>query len=105
MARGVPLPGGHHGLAQPVRGGLAIVQHPGGRLLCQRLEGCAGIRPAGGLQRRPEPAPAKAGGSQFTSLEFTQVLPEYGVNISMDGKGRYRDNIFVERLWRTVKYE
>ena len=44
-------------------------------------------------------------GSQFTSLEFTQALQEHGVKISMDGKGRYADNIFVERLWRTVKYE
>ena len=44
-------------------------------------------------------------GSQFTSQEFTQVLLDHGVKISMDGKGRYRDNIFVERLWRTVKYE
>ena len=44
-------------------------------------------------------------GSQFTSLEFTQVLQEHGVKISMDGKGRYTDNIFVERLWLTVKYE
>ena len=50
-------------------------------------------------------SPACAGGSQFTSLEFTQVLQEHGVKISMDGKGRYQDNIFVERLWRTVKYE
>ena len=44
-------------------------------------------------------------GSQFTSLEFTQILLEQGVKISMDGKGRYSDNILVERLWRTVKYE
>ena len=44
-------------------------------------------------------------GSQFTSLEFTQVLQDRRVKISMDGKGRYADNIFVERLWRTVKYE
>ena len=42
-------------------------------------------------------------GSQFTSLEFTQVLQDRGVRNSMDGKGRYQDNIFVERLWRTVK--
>ena len=42
-------------------------------------------------------------GSQFTSLEFTQILQEQGVRISMDGKGRYQDNIFVERLWRTVE--
>ena len=44
-------------------------------------------------------------GSQFTSREFTAVLQERGVRVSMDGKGRYADNIFVERLWRTVKYE
>ena len=44
-------------------------------------------------------------GSQFTSLEFTQVLQEHEVKINMDGKGRYSDNIFVERLWRMVKYE
>ena len=44
-------------------------------------------------------------GSQFTSRGFIDVLREHGVKISMDGKGRYRDNIFVERLWRTVKYE
>ena len=44
-------------------------------------------------------------GSQFTSWEFTQVLQDRGVRISMDGKGRYQDNIFVERLWRTAKYE
>ena len=44
-------------------------------------------------------------GSQFTSGEFTRILQDHGVKISMDGKGRYADNIFVERLWRTVKYE
>ena len=44
-------------------------------------------------------------GSQFTSGEFTQVLQDHGVKISMDGMGRYTDNIFVERLWHTVKYE
>ena len=44
-------------------------------------------------------------GSQFTSLEFAQVLQEHGVKISMDGEGRYTDNIFVERLWRTMKYD
>jgi len=44
-------------------------------------------------------------GSQFTDTEFTGRLLEEGVNISMDGKGRCRDNIFVERLWRSFKYE
>ncbi len=44
-------------------------------------------------------------GSQFTSKEFTDVLLKHHVDISMDGKGRWADNIFVERLWRSVKYE
>ena len=44
-------------------------------------------------------------GSQFTSDAFTGVLIKSGVKISMDGRGRALDNIFVERLWRTVKYE
>ena len=44
-------------------------------------------------------------GSQFTSLAFTSVLIRNNIAISMDGKGSWRDNVFVERLWRTVKYE
>ena len=44
-------------------------------------------------------------GSQFTSLDFTGVLKGAEVAISMDGRGRYMDNIFIERLWRSLKYE
>ena len=44
-------------------------------------------------------------GSQLTGDGFTGLLVSHGVRISMDGKGRYLDNIFIERLWRTVKYE
>ena len=44
-------------------------------------------------------------GSQFTSLAFTGALKEAGVAISMDGRGRWMDNIFIERLWRSLKYE
>ena len=44
-------------------------------------------------------------GSQFTSTGFTDVLKEHEIQISMDGKGRWVDNVFVERLWRSVKYE
>ncbi len=44
-------------------------------------------------------------GAQFTSNDFTDVLKNNGIKISMDGKGRAIDNVFVERLWRTVKYE
>ena len=44
-------------------------------------------------------------GSQFTSQAFTGMLKRFGILISMDGRGRALDNVFVERLWRTVKYE
>ena len=44
-------------------------------------------------------------GSQFTSDEFTSVMKRKDIRISMDGKGRWVDNVFVERLWRSVKYE
>ena len=44
-------------------------------------------------------------GSQFTSRAFTTLLRENDIAISMDGKGSWRDNVFVERLWRSVKYE
>ena len=44
-------------------------------------------------------------GSQFTSLDFTRTLKDAGVAISMDGRGRCMDNIFIERLWRSLKYE
>ena len=44
-------------------------------------------------------------GSQFTSLAFTDVLTDAGIHISMDGKGRWMDNVFIERLWRSLKYE
>ena len=44
-------------------------------------------------------------GSQFTSFAFTAVLKDNGIRISMDGKGRWMDNVFIERLWRSLKYE
>ena len=44
-------------------------------------------------------------GSQFTSQAFTGLLKEHDIKISMDGKGSWRDNVFIERLWRSVKYE
>ena len=44
-------------------------------------------------------------GCQFTSLEFTSLLKDQGIQISMDGKGCWRDNVFVERLWKSIKYE
>jgi putative transposase len=44
-------------------------------------------------------------GTQFTGKAFTGILEQHRIRISMDGKGSYRDNLFIERLWRTVKYE
>ena len=44
-------------------------------------------------------------GSQFTSPRFTGILQRAGVRISMDGRGRWMDNVFIERLWRSLKYE
>ena len=44
-------------------------------------------------------------GSQFTSMDFTSLLLKHEIAISMDGKAAWRDNVFVERLWRTIKYE
>ena len=42
---------------------------------------------------------------QFTSADFTKILKDAEIAISMDGRGAWRDNVFVERLWRTIKYE
>lgn len=44
-------------------------------------------------------------GAQFTSEAFTGLLKQHGVQVSQDGKGRFMDNIFVEQLWRSLKYE
>lgn len=44
-------------------------------------------------------------GAQFTSQAFTGLLEQHGIKVSMDGKGRYTDNLFIERLWRSLKYE
>lgn len=44
-------------------------------------------------------------GSQFTRQPFTQMLKDYDIAISMNGKGCWRDNVFVERRWRSMKYE
>ena len=44
-------------------------------------------------------------GSQFSSIEFTDLLKQHNIKISMDGKGRWIDNVFVERLWKSLKYE
>src|SRR3954454_17858348 len=58
------------------------------------------------LARHGEPAIFNTDqGSQFTSTEFTKMLMDAKIRISMDGRGRWLDNVFVERLWRSPKYE
>ena len=65
--------------------------------------------PARSTERLPPQSPLdkheSVQGSQFTSDAFTRPLLEAGVRISMDGKGRWMDNRFIERLWRSLKYE
>lgn len=70
------------------------------------LEGCFCISALEESLRRGQPEIFNTDqGSQFTSPKFTSVLKEADIKISMDGRGRALDNVFVERLWRSVKYE
>lgn len=58
------------------------------------------------LERYPAPEIFNTDqGAQFTAMAFTSVLEEAGIQVSLDGKGRWMDNVFIERLWRSVKYE
>ena len=63
---------------------------PTGRTSCSRAP------PTCSAPRRP---------SRLTSLDFTSTLADRGIKISLDGRGSWRDNVFVERLWRSIKYE
>ena len=77
---------------------MAAVDHDGSGILRQDAGGCDGpSRQAGDLNTDQ--------GWRFTGSAFTSVLVNSGIAISMDGKGAWRDNVFVERLWRSVKYE
>lgn len=89
---------GGHGLVQPQDSVLGVVQQHGCKLLHQGNE----TRPAS------NPAPLVMNsdqGSQFTGQEWIGLLKQHGIQISMDGKGRALDNAFVERFWRSLKYE
>ena len=86
-------------LVQPSRAVVAAVDHHGGGVLRSGAGGCFGSsRQAGDIFNTDQ-------GSQFTGAAFTGVLANNDIAISMDGKGAWRDNVFVERLWRSVKYE
>jgi putative transposase len=116
--QGLHLPGRHHGLALAGGAGLANFEHAARRLLRRCLGRMIVEAPrsscGGSASRRssiasdsapPVRALARAQGSQFTSTDFTGVLKAHAIKISMDGNGRCMDNIFVERLWRSLKYE
>jgi putative transposase len=87
----VRVPGGGHGLVQPVRAEMEVP------FCIEALEKAF-------RWGRPEIFNSDQG-SQFTSEKFTGVLKERDIAVSMDGRGRCLDNIFIERLWRSLKYE
>jgi transposase InsO family protein len=92
------VPRGGDGLAQSPRARLARVELDGSSFCVEAVEEA--------LARFGTPTIFNTDqGSQFTSEAFTDLLKKHAIQISMDGKGRWRDNVFVERLWRTVKYE
>ena len=94
---GVHVPDGGDRLVQPVRALVAAVEYDGRGV----LPGGAG---RGASRGRPEIFNTDQG-SQFTSREYTGRLEAAGIAVSRDGRGRALDNVFVERLWRSVKYE
>lgn len=90
---------GYPGCRQAQGAGLPGFQHADRRLLCGSAAGSArAFWGARDIQHRPQ-------GSQFTSEDWLEVLKVTGCRISMDGKGRWIDNVFIERLWRSIKYE
>ena len=95
---GVRVPGGGDGLVQPVRAELVAVGD------AWRWTFCVEALKRALRRGRPEIFNSDQG-SQFTSEKFTGELAEREIAISMDGRGRCLDNIFIERLWRSLKYE
>lgn len=92
------LPGGHHGPGGSAGAFVEAIEHPG-RLVCTEV-----LQEALGHYDVPEIFNTDQG-AQFTCDEFTGLLRAYGIAISRDGRGRWMDNVFIERLWRSVKYE
>lgn len=91
--------GGHHGLGESQGTLVAALKHHGCRLLRRGHRGGSGAH-HGKLEIFYSDQC-----SQFASLGFTQILKDASVKISMDGKGRWVDNVFIERLWCNLKYE
>ena len=85
--KGILLSCGDYGLGEPEGIGMEVIQYPGRFVL-----------------GTPEIFNTDQG-SQFTSGAFTDILKNHRIDISMDGKGRWLDNAFIERLWWSVKYQ
>lgn len=90
-------------VVQPLHSELAAEQHAAGRLLCRCIEG--GFVKVGQTRAAAAQIFNTDQGSQFTSHDFLTPLISNGIAVSMDSKGRALDNIFIERFWRTIKYE
>ncbi len=86
------------GLGHPAGAGLAAVQQPGADFAVEALEDAIARYGVPEIMNTDQ-------GSQFTSGAFIGLLQEHDIRISMDGKGCWRDNVFVERLWKSIKYE
>src|SRR5947207_1389788 len=93
----LPLPGCRDGLVQPLRAQLGTFQYDGDRILFGRAGGSVPFW-------QPEIWNSDQG-AQFTSPDFLAPLKKRDISISMDGRGRALDNAFIERLWRSLKYE
>ena len=93
----VPLPGGHYGLVQPLRVELDLSN-------TLEVDFCRSALEEALRAGRCEIFNSDQG-AQFTSRQFLQPLKDRSILISMDGRGRAMDNVFIERLWRSVKYE
>ena len=98
-AAGLSVSGRGDGLVDAQGAGLAGVQYDGRGVL--RRGAAGGVWPGSAVRRSSTPIKD----SQFTSADFTDVLRGAQVRISMDGRGRWMDNVFIERLWRSLKYE
>lgn len=95
---GLRLPRRRGRLVQPSGAVLAVVDHHDDGFLLEAVEEA--------LAKHGKPAIINTDqGSQFTSSDFVGLMLANRIEISMDGKGSWRDNVFVERLWRSVKYE
>ena len=97
VAARLPLPDGRYGSLQPQCAVVAALQHAEGDFCLEALD-AALVKARSKIFNTDQ-------GAQFTASAFTSRLEKSGVAISMDGRGRALDNVFVERLWRTVKYE